>query len=287
MLHTSFGHVFHSYFGKLTTGFYKMIERWLAKRTTAIIAISEQQRIELVEKHKIFKPDKARVVPLGFDLTRFTENKESKRTAFRDEYRLTEKDVAIVIVGRLVPIKNHKMFLNSIRLIIDSGKSNARFFIVGDGESREGLMRYSESQGIGYTKQAPPTRENPLCFTSWIRDVDRVYAGCDIVCLTSYNEGTPVSLIEAQATEKPIVSTRVGGINDIVLENQSAFLVDSDDFSALAGRISELIENNLLRTQMGMSGSDNVLTRFTYANLCSNMRSIYIDELKRRNIPYS
>ena len=107
VIHTFHGHVFHSYFGSLKTLFYKTIERWLAKKSTKIVAISDIQKKELWEDHGICKKDKITVVPLGFDLDKFQKNTEEKRKSFRLKYKISDDEVSIGIVGRLVLIKNH------------------------------------------------------------------------------------------------------------------------------------------------------------------------------------
>ena len=275
ILHTFHGHVFHSYFGSLKTSFYKGLERWLAKKSTKIIAISNEQKRELVNDHAICTCEKMEVIPLGFDLSRFAEDKDIKRKDFRSKYQLSDTDIAVVIVGRLVPIKNHQMFLDAAEIIIKSRYSNVRFFIVGDGESRDDIELSLNEKGIGFTQNMPASFEQPICLTSWIKNVDWVYAGCDIVCLTSLNEGTPVSLIEAQAASKPIVSTRVGGIEDIVLEGQSAFLSQKSDVQTFADNIITLIENKKTRLAMGSSGKENAVDKFNYTRLVADVSSLY------------
>ena len=104
IVHTFHGHVFHSYFGKFKTAFYKTIERYLAKHSTAIVAISNKQKQELSEVFNIAPKDKIHVVPLGFDLTKFTLNKEQNRKEFREKYNLKDNQLAIGIIGRLAPI---------------------------------------------------------------------------------------------------------------------------------------------------------------------------------------
>jgi glycosyltransferase involved in cell wall biosynthesis len=117
--------VFHSYFGRLKTAFYKTIERYLAKHSTAIVAISNKQKQELSEVFEIAPKDKITVVPLGFDLTRkFTKNKEQNRTEFREKYNLKEGQLAIGIIGRLAPIKNHSLFIESIAYLKQHGITN-------------------------------------------------------------------------------------------------------------------------------------------------------------------
>jgi glycosyltransferase involved in cell wall biosynthesis len=139
IIHTFHGHVFHSYFGKLKTLFYKNIERFLALISTRIIAISEIQKNELSEIHKISTKDKIEIIPLGFDLNKFQENTLEKRNLFREKYKLNQQTVAIGIIGRLVPVKNHELFLNAISFLQQTSKIKFKAFIIGDGELRKQL----------------------------------------------------------------------------------------------------------------------------------------------------
>lgn len=279
ILHTFHGHVFHSYFGGLKTSLFKMIERYLAKKSTRIIAISGIQKRELSLEHRIAPQEKVEIVPLGFDLSRFQELQDDKRQSFRSKYGLDDRHVAIGIIGRLVPIKNHGMFLRAAAAL---GKKNpdARFFIVGDGESKSNLLKETEALDIKYVEQSPPSAEAPLCYTSWIKEVDVVMAGLDIVALCSLNEGTPVSLIEAQSAGKPVVSTSVGGIEDVVVENKSALLSDTFDQSGFNENLQSLISNPKKRAEMGAAGRGHVLERYSYQKLVSNMDKLYSTLLK-------
>lgn len=114
IVHTFHGHVFHSYFNQVKTTVFKEIERYLAKKSSAIISISEIQQKELALDHKIAPLEKIKVVPLGFDLDRFQENKDEKRKTFREKYQVKENEIAIGIIGRLVPVKNHSLFIQAI-----------------------------------------------------------------------------------------------------------------------------------------------------------------------------
>src|ERR1700741_2088193 len=192
IVHTFHGHVFHSYFGRAKTAFYKTIERHLAKKTTAIIAISDIQKNELVTIHKIAPADKVHVINLGFDLARFHEGQEEKRRAFRDFYQLDDDETAVVIVGRMVPVKNHDMFIRCLGNVLRQTGKKVRAFIVGDGETRARTEALAKELAIEFTDYVNDPVRKTLTFTSWITDVDRVLAGCDIVCLSSFNEGTPV-----------------------------------------------------------------------------------------------
>lgn len=274
ILHTFHGHVFHSYFGSVKTRMFLEIERYLAKRTTKIIALSELQRNELVNEFKIAPKDKFAIVPLGFDLSKFETNKESKRKAFRTKYNVADDEIAIGIVGRLVPIKNHELFLKAIHLVTQKTQRKVRVFIIGDGEQRQNIEAIATGLGLKFDN-TNPTAPNLLTFTSWIKEIDVSNAGMDIIALTSKNEGTPVSLIEAQASGKPIVSTTVGGIENIVLENKTALLSPKDDVEGFAKNLLKLIEDDDLRLKMAQDGSDFVRQKFSYHRLCNDMSLLY------------
>ena len=265
IVHTFHGHVFHSYFGTVKTKIFIYIERFLARLSTAIIAISETQKHDLGTIYTICKPEKIHVVPLGFDLSKFTENQEEKRAHFRQQYQLNDSEIAIGIIGRLAPIKNHKLFIDAIRACAQKTAQPIRAFIIGDGEEHSALEEYCKQFGIS---------EQLITFTSWIHDIDRAVAGLDIICLTSFNEGTPVSLIEAQAAGKPIVSTNVGGIRDIVVENETALLssIDTEEFTT---KLLSLINSEEKRTAMTEYARTHSVQRFSYQRLCGDMDKLY------------
>ena len=243
VIHTFHGHVFHSYFGKSKTLFYKIIERYLAKKSTKIIAISDLQKEELWKQHKICKKEKLTVIPLGFDLDRFQENIEEKRKSFRSTYNISDDEIAIGIIGRLVPIKNHQLFIRTIEQLKKNSTKKIRAFIVGDGEEKEQLISTLKRINLDYVEWSINERPATVTLTSWIKNIDWANAGFDIITLTSLNEGTPVSLIEAQASNKPIVTTNVGGVKNIVLENETAFIVEPNNVSQFSEALIKLIDN--------------------------------------------
>lgn len=275
IIHTFHGHVFHSYFGRFSTWFYKTIERYLAKSTTRIVAISELQRKELSEIHQIAPSSKFTVIPLGFDLKRFSDDLPAKRLEFRSKFGLNEGHLAVGIIGRLVPIKNHKMFIKGIQILHAAGFKNVKGVIVGDGELRQQLEAYTETLGLKIKKTGMPADNSDIIFTGWIKEADVALAGLDIVCLNSFNEGTPVSLIEAQAAGKPIISTRVGGVEDVVQEEITALLCKSDHAEEFAAKLARLVTDKVLREKMSGGGRTFVLERFSYRRLVADMDSLY------------
>ena len=267
IVHTFHGHVFHSYFGSLKTRLFKMIERNLAKKSSQIIAISNLQKQELVEEHKICEASKITVVPLGFDLQKFQENKLETRFRTREKYGIDEDEIAIAIIGRLAPIKDHAFFLEVLKEIEQQTTKKVKVFIVGDGE---------EFESIKEKVLAFPNNERfSITMTSWIKDIASFNPGMDIICLCSKNEGTPVSLIEAQASNVVIVSTDVGGVKDILLENETGFIVTKGAKTEYTQKLLQLIEEDDLRKTMGNKGWEHVKVKFHYSTLVANVEGLY------------
>jgi glycosyltransferase involved in cell wall biosynthesis len=273
--HTFHGHVFHSYFGKIKTNIYKKIERDLAKKSTKIIAISEIQKQELSEVHKICSKEKIEVIPLGFDLKKFYENQTEKRKYFRKKWKIKDDEIAIGIIGRLVPIKNHVFFIDVIEKVIRKSNTSLRIFIVGDGEEKENIIIKVSAYNLDYSTD---DKIATIQFTSWIKEIDEVNAGMDIICLCSLNEGTPVSLIEAQASGKPIVTTRTGGIENIVMENKTALISDNNDLNKFTENVLSLIKEKDKRTlfsEIAIKKSKD----FDYSILIKNIKKLYKNSL--------
>ena len=275
IIHTFHGHVFHSYFGKSETTFYKNAERKLSNLSTKIIAISPIQKEELWKQHKICDEEKVAMIPLGFDLSKFHENNNEKRKSFREEYKIADNEIAIGIIGRLVPIKNHSLFIDSINELQKRTTKKIRAFLIGDGEDKNKLIDQLKRIELDYVEWNKESRPAIVTLTSWIKDIDWVNAGMDIIALTSLNEGTPVTLIEAQASNKPIVTTDVGGVKNIVLKNETAFVVESGNKEELVSSLLKLVEDADLRNKMGEKGWDFVNKEFHYMRLVNDMRNLY------------
>ena len=283
IVHTFHGHIFHSYFNSVKTNFFIRTERYLAGLSDAIVAISDVQKKELSGDFKIAAEHKFSVIPLGLDLDNFIINQEEKRNKFRTEFGLDDDVVALGIIGRLVPIKNHSLFIKGLKYVLDNTSIKIKAFIIGDGESRMAIEQMANDIGIKYTKQTDATHPHPLILTSWRTDIDTIFAGLDVIALTSLNEGTPVSLIEAQAAGKPIVSTRVGGIADVVLENKTALLSEITDVKTFSNNLLHLVNDAELRKKFSSAGKDHVVSKFSYHRLVNDMSGLYHDLLDKKN----
>mgnify|MGYP001381468077 CR=1 FL=1 len=282
IVHTFHGHVFHSYFGGAKTSIFRKIEQYLASKSTKIVAISNTQKRELADEFKIAPRSKFEVIPLGFDLSRFREDLSSKRADFRKKWGLKEDDFVISIVGRLVPVKNHKLFIESIARLKKKCNKNIKAIIVGDGELREALTKHCEYLGLKTSANGHSNPDADVIFTSWLRDVDEVYAGSELAALTSFNEGTPVSLIEALAAGKPVVSTKVGGIEDVVLHKKTGLLVPSDNITEFAKGLEKLTSNDKMRNEMSVEAKLSINGQFSYNRLVDDTAKLYEKLLKKQ-----
>jgi glycosyltransferase involved in cell wall biosynthesis len=276
IIHTFHGNVFEGYFGKVMTFIILTIERTLAKFSTKIISISESQKKDLVEKYKIVSGDKVAMVKLGFDLTKFKTNIDVKRNDFRGFWNIPADELVITIIGRLAPIKNHTLFIDAVVNLKKKNTIKFTALVVGDGELRELLFSkcIENDLVIQYGEKQDEQKVSDIIFTSWVKDIDKVIAASDIVCLTSINEGTPVCLIESISGSTPVVSTRVGGIEDIMGPNEGALLsdltIENFDIS-----LRTVINNLEHYTKCANEASSTVIEKFSYRRLVSDIDTIY------------
>ena len=286
VVHTFHGHVFHSYFNKLMSSLIVRFERYLAKKTDAIIAISDSQKNELVEVYKIAPTGKVFTIPLGFNLDKFSIDQESKKNIFRNKYGFDKSELLIGIIGRIVPIKNHEMFLEIAAMLKSNTNKNIRFVIIGDGESRQLVEKKAHELGLSYSYFiTSPKSKADVVVTSWETEIDQALAGLDIVVLTSHNEGTPVSLIEAQAAGKPVVATNVGGVEDAVVHGETGFITAVGDTASFANYVNILIEDSSLREKMGRIGHEYVVKNYSRQRLVRDMKNLYLSFLENKKMP--
>lgn len=286
VVHTFHGHVFHSYFNKWKTNAFVNIERYLAKHSTGIIAISDTQKHELSNIYKICPSEKIKIIPLGLDLDKFREHQDIKRAEFRRQYHLYDGDIAIGIIGRVVPVKNHSLFVAAAKKVLEQTSERVKFIIVGDGDMRPQMESEFRNAGIDYAYYPQDKREATAICTSWQTDMDVVLAGLDIVALTSHNEGTPVSLIEAQAACRPVVSTNVGGVGDVVVDNQCGFITEPGDATIFAEALLQLINKPEMRTFFGTQGRNFVQSKYSYQRLINDMSDYYYTMLHQKGVDY-
>lgn len=262
LVHTFHGHVFEGYFSPLTSRAAIFVERRLAVLSDCLLTLSEKLRADLVERFHIAPPAKVRIVPLGLDLEPFLDS--SRRSLVRTELRIAPETCVVTCVGRLVPVKNHSALLKACALIARDEVSPVLLF-VGGGDLEADLAREADSLGI----------TTHVRFLGWRRDLPALYAASDVVALTSLNEGTPVSIIEAMAAGLPVVATAVGGVPDVVEDGVTGTLVPSGSVDALARAIRHLAVDRDLRMSFGKAGRDRAFQRYTRQRLTSQVAALY------------
>lgn len=285
LIHTYHGHIFHGYYGPIRTRLFLLIEKLLAfLGTDRIIVVSEQQRLEIHEHYGVGRASQFAVIPLGLDLTIFAES-ESRRQHFRQELNAAEDDLLIGIVGRLTEIKDHELFLRAAALLsaqLPEAQRRLLFVVIGDGARRASLESLARSLHL----------ENKVTFVGTRRDPENFYPALDIVSLTSRNEGTPLTLIEAMANARPVIATAVGGVvdllgdigwaNDAYSVCERGISVNPDDAPAFAEGLDRLIKDRDLRRKIGERGLQFVEQHYRKERLLDDVRSLYLELLDSR-----
>jgi GT2 family glycosyltransferase/glycosyltransferase involved in cell wall biosynthesis len=283
-VHTFHGNVLDSYFSDWKSNLFKYIERCLAWKTDRIVAISATQNWELSCKYKITRKEKIKTINLGFDLLPFAFADRFKGT-LKKQLGLAGETCIVGIIGRLTPIKNHRMFLDAARMFVDRFNSNnVKFLVVGDGELRTELEQYTTENGL----------QDHVIFYGWEKDIQKIYADLDVLALTSLNEGTPVSVIEAMASSVPVITTGVGGIKDLLgkLEQdcchtkkfqvcERGVLCPINDPISFADGLSHIIQNgyrsNKERTKRAQ---EYVMSHYSQERLVRDIENLYYSLLK-------
>jgi len=283
-VHTFHGHVFEGYFSRAKSLMFVWIERFLARLTDVIIAISETQKRDLSEKFHIAAAQKINTVELGFDLRPFLGS-EVLKGHFRRNLGINDDTLLIGIIGRLVDIKNHFIFLKAAKIFLELNPGMpTKFMVVGDGELRDELEAYCQQLGLS----------SHVRFCGWIKDVPLVYADLDVLALTSTNEGTPVSIIEAMASSVPVIATDAGGVQDLLgppdgVPSSDGFVVcergilcRKNDALGFAKGLKYVVEGEIREKQKRlMRARSFVRKRFSEERLLYDIESLYLELMNK------
>ncbi|HVR37506.1 MAG TPA: glycosyltransferase [Thermoanaerobaculia bacterium] len=264
-VHTYHGHVFHSYYGRWKTRVFLAIERFLARvNTDRIVVLGEQQRREICETFRVGEAKQFAIVPLGFDLDAVRGDAE-QRDALRAELGVGADERIVGIIGRIAAIKNHDLFLR----VAAKAHDIARFVIFGDGAERARLERDAAGRVI----------------FAGTRDAAAIHAAVDVVALTSRNEGTPLAILEAMANGKPVISTDVGGVSDLlgnIVEHGDGFAirergvtVASDDEVGFVAALTRLLRDAPLREVLSKNGRAFVESAHTKERMAADIIRLY------------
>jgi len=217
MVHTFHGHLLQGYLGGLKLRILKTIERVLAAKTDVLVSVGEKVMNDLIQVG-VGNRDKFEVIPPGFPITESTSDKRAVSSS-------SSRNLKCAWIGRIVDVKAPERVLEIARYFTRSD-SGVEFLIAGDGPFRDQIQKQSELESL------------PITFIGWTGDVQKLLREVDLLILTSVNEGTPVSIIEAQRMGIPVVSTDVGSVREIVSNEKSGFVIDYEP-----SRFAELIKS--------------------------------------------
>ncbi|TML57816.1 MAG: glycosyltransferase family 4 protein [Actinobacteria bacterium] len=263
VVHTFHGHVLRGYFDPLRTAGFRLLERWLATKTTALVAVSPQVRDDLVALG-VAPRERFVVVRLGIELEQRVAAEQDGRGESRRVLGIGPDRFAVGWIGRMTGVKRTEDVLRAFRRLRDRGV-DACLCMIGDGPDRPAVERRAHELGV----------MRDTLFLGYQEEVAPFYAAFDAMILPSINEGTPVSAIEALAAGRPVVATRVGGVPDVVREGEDGFLVDAGDVDALADRLARLAADPDLRERLGAAGRARVVPRYSVERLVDDIDLLY------------
>jgi glycosyltransferase involved in cell wall biosynthesis len=263
VVHTYHGHVLRGYFSPAKTAVFRRIERTLAKRTSALVAVSEQVRDDLVAMG-IAPRERFAVIPYGFDLSGRVDPGGLLRERVRAELGVAGGTFVVGWVGRLTAIKQPLLLVRTLHALAGQGV-DAALCVVGDGPDRPEAEALADELGIA----------GRCRFVGYQKELAGFYAAFDAFCLTSANEGTPVAAIEALAAERPVVATRVGGVPTVIEEGETGFLADDGDADALADALARLADDPVLRKRLGRRGAERMRELFGTDRMVAEIDALY------------
>jgi len=274
VVHTYHGHVFHGYFSPRKTALLLAVERRLARWTDRIVVLGEQQRDEILG-FGVGRPEQMVRIPLGLELGPFLEA-ETLRGGFRRELGVPPCIPLVGIVARLVPIKQHELFLEAA-CRVSAQVPGVAFAVVGDGERRAALEALARRMGLAVPSPGspPPGGTAAVYFTGFRTDLPAVYADLDAFVLCSRNEGLPVAVIEALAAARPVVAGDVGAVGDLVGDGETGVLVPPNDAAALATGLLRVLREPEAAARLGAAGRAHVYPRFSIDRLERDLRALY------------
>ena len=275
IIHTFHGHVLGGlYFSRNKTRFFLEIERWLAKSTDKLVVLTHDQAREMAEDLRIAPPDRFAVIPLGLNLQPFADtDRAAARSRLRAELRIEQDRPVVGIVGRMVPVKNHELLFDALALLKGRVGSAPHLIVVGSGGREQALRAYVSDKGL----------EAVVHWLGWRKDLPQVFPVFDVTALTSFDEGTPVSLIESLASGTPVVSLAVGGVPEILEGGELGRLV----YSASDDEVADAIESVLVSPpsrEDAERARKLVLERFSIRRLAGDIERLYEDALGRAGV---
>jgi len=263
-VHTFHGHLLSGYFNRTVTYGVRLVEGFLAHRTTALVAVGERVRDELLEAG-VGQIDQYVVIPPGVALTELPD-----RASTRAELDLPAEPPVVLFAGRITAIKRIDRLIEAMKLVLEK-LPDTILAIAGEGDRLKETRDLAEPLG------------SSVRFLGWHQNMARLYAAADCMVLASDNEGMPVSLIEAAMAGVPSVTTDVGSAREVVVDGVTGLVVPADAV-ALAGGLVQLLSSSD-RKKMGTAARNRALTTFAFERLINDHRVLYESLLTSHDHP--
>jgi glycosyltransferase involved in cell wall biosynthesis len=269
IVHTPHGHVFYGHFGPVKSWLFLQIERVLSAITDRLIALTEAERQDHLDR-AVGRADRFAVVPSGIDRERFGRARAQGKQQ-PDLFGCPPEALVVGSVGWLTDIKGHEYLVEAVAKL-KQGFPSLHLVIVGSGDRHDALVQQAESAGLRDAVHLLGHRD----------DIEACLAGMDLFVLPSLNEGMGRALIEAMAAGLPVIASRVGGIPAVIDHEQTGLLVPPGDADALAGALRRLLERPEWATQLGMAASRSVDSRYGSDSMVQAIESIFAEEFSVR-----
>ena len=261
-VHTFHGHLLNGYFGSFKRALVVIAEKVLAIFTYQLLAVGDRVRQDLLAAG-IGNPKKFGLMPPGLEIGTLPN-----KVISQEFYGLTSSTLQCAFIGRVTQIKRPDRFLDVVSEIKERGVA-IEFFMAGDGELLENCRKRIADE------------ELPVKILGWQSEIEKVLAAADVAVLTSDNEGTPLSLIQAGMAGLPVVTTRVGSVPEIVLDGVTG-VITSLEVQEIADALEKLSNSNELRTQMGAKAQEFTLANFGVKRLVHDHQELYKKLLTNR-----
>ena len=261
-VHTFHGHLLNGYFGRFKRSLVVIAEKFLAFFTHQLLAVGEKVRQDLLNVG-IGSKSKFGLMPPGLAIGTLPDKEDS-----RNALKLPANILQCAFIGRVTQIKRPDRFLDVVSEIKRRGV-DLDFFIAGDGEQLDMCRERIEREDL------------PVTILGWQSDIERVLSSADIVVLTSDNEGTPLSLIQAGMAGLPVVTTNVGSVPEVVLDGSTG-IVTGLDVQEIAAALKKLVNDKVLRSNLGAAAQEFTLSNFGVKRLVHDHEELYKKLLSSR-----
>jgi glycosyltransferase involved in cell wall biosynthesis len=271
IVHTVHGWSFNDYQPKIVRLFFIWLERLAASFTDKLIIVSNYDKQKGLDKH-IGRENKYTLIRYGVDYTEFNIKDQN----IREELGINPNDL---VVGMIACFKPQKSLQNFIRLafLVKEFSPHIKFLLVGDGILRRSIEKLIEKLNL----------KNCIILTGWRRDIPQILSAIDVFVLTSLWEGLPITILEATASSKPVISTHTGGVAEVIVEGKSGFLVAPGDMNKMSERITVLIKDENLRRQIGQNARAGLDSNFMLTNMISKTENLYKELMKIKGAIYA